>query len=84
MSEELVEAVARAIGAARLDMRGEGQVVTSVDRILARAALAAIESTGTHVVAPVRPTQEMEVSGRHAYKQDIYRAMLAARPKVTP
>ena len=58
----------------------------------ADAALAAIEASGTHVVVPVEPTQEQEHAGwdrvnrdlEEGHSQalrDLYRAMLAARPR---
>ena len=69
--EELVEAVARAIYG-RIHSRHESTTQTfsllgSSRRNIwladARAVLAAIESSGTHVVAPVEPTQEMLYAG---------------------
>lgn len=49
-------------------------------RELARAALLSIERSGTHVVVPVEPTEEMMMAG--AGSERDYADMLAARPKV--
>lgn len=52
MSDALIEALARAIYSKSGDARAG-----------ARAALAAIEASGTHVVVPVKPTDEMRNKG---------------------
>ena len=90
MNEELVEVVARAIWQPG-DSWTENwpkKETKELHRRLARAALAAIEASGTHVVVPVEPTESMVIAGcRHENMGDMagrYAAMLAARPKVTP
>lgn len=61
----------------------------------ARAALLAIEQSGTHVVASIMPTPDMVETGMEAMVKDlgnpvsappsyiVWRAMLSARPKMT-
>jgi hypothetical protein len=100
VTDELVEAVAKAISKRcwyNVDIWGnipaQGQ---SEYRDLARAALQAIEESGTHVVVPVEVTDDMlnEAQSRlceitnptyfNDYNQaEMFKAMLAARPKVT-
>jgi hypothetical protein len=58
-------------------------------RELARAALQAIEASGTHVVMPAELTPAMHYEGLAAGLDEIdrrglYNHLLAARPKVTP
>jgi hypothetical protein len=94
MSEELVNAVARAIYKADLDpSKPRWERLTHLTQELmreeARAALQAIESSGTHVVVPVEPTGEMGQAGENLDlvglgSRPVYEAMIAARPKVTP
>jgi signal transduction protein with GAF and PtsI domain len=81
VTDELIEAVAKAIRnnpvAARYDN----------SRNIARAALQAIDESGTHVVVPVEPTGEMGQAGENLDlvglgSRPVYEAMLAARPKV--
>lgn len=56
----------------------------------AKAALAAIEASGTHVVVPVEPTDDMTTAGAMvprqptpmAFSRAWWRAMLAARPEM--
>lgn len=55
---------------------------------IADAALAAIEAAGCAIV-PIEPTEEMQAAGAYPRENrkpvaDIYRAMLAARPKSEP
>ncbi len=87
MSEELIEKIAKAIK----HQLGPHFLSPSSYSDLARAALAAIEASGTHVVVPVKPTLDM-TRAAYATKEkynyatldfDIYVAMLSARPKVT-
>lgn len=89
MTDALFEAVAKAIGAARIQIRGEGPTVLAIDTVYARAALAAIEASDGHVVVPWKPTPAMEAAGLdaagHAHPDSavvvIYCTMISARPK---
>lgn len=96
MADKLIEAMARALFNAENEWRklqegisGEPMddrafKVTIVEwRLKARAALAAIEASGTHVVVPVIPTERMMYSHRQA-GEEVYATILAARPKVLP
>lgn len=105
-TEPLIEAIARAIFDAENEWRRmqdglAGQImddrcfkVSTVEwQMKARAALLAIEQSGTHCVVPKEPTPEM----RLAYENNTYRTRMhghpfddswpaviaAARPKVT-
>ena len=53
----------------------------------ARAALRAIENSGTHVVVPVEPTEAMIAATNSLWSDDgpyaTYKAMLSARPRLT-
>ena len=98
MSDTLIEAVARAItyveGCGPLagckicaDPQREDSCLHA-----ARAAIAAIEASGTHRVVPVFPTDTMSAAARNASvangspaskgPEDVYAAMLAVAPKV--
>ena len=81
MTDKLIEAVARAIHT------GLGDISVSGSRHAARAAIAAIEASGTHRVVPVEPTEAMKnalaVHLFHIEPEPTYAAMLAAAPKVT-
>lgn len=55
MTDDLIEAVARAMEREL----GVSFLSHSSYRDIARAALAAIEASGTHVVVPVEPTSQM-------------------------
>lgn len=95
--EKLIEAVANAL---RVSCQQRFDRTWSHDtaEAFARAALAAIEASGTHVVVPVETTREMARAGSarqateikagglrfEASASEIYDAMIAARPKVTP
>lgn len=51
----------------------------------ARAALAAIEASGTHVVVPVKLTQEMYAAASYTMEDGVqshWDDMLAARPRI--
>lgn len=109
MSDALIEAVARAIldaryqrDNARLNMNMTWDKLDDnahdVYRAQARAALAELEASGTHVVMPTKPMPEM-LGAWYRYKNGFhfqdepqpddtsdvgaYAAMIAARPKVT-
>lgn len=94
MTDALVEAVARAIFSHEWD--GGAAPVFGMDGSrsywlhASRAALAAIETSGTHVVAPVVATDDMlaaamdarrEARSDHHNDDLVYPAMLSARPK---
>lgn len=97
MSDSLREAVARAISDA-FDAWKDIEYADGLDhddecmRFIADAALAAIEASGTHCIAPLEPTDIMCVKGSEAVGGDIpdhwlptpYKAMLAARPREFP
>jgi hypothetical protein len=104
VTDELIETVARAITAEvrKAEEKVEGRSSFTVDECWeqykpeARAALQAIEESGTHVVVPVEVTDDMlnEAQSRlceitnptyfNDYNQaEMFKAMLAARPKVT-
>ena len=77
MSDDLIEKIARAIdGAMELDVKlGD----------IARAALSAIEASGTHKVVSTTLTIEMIRAAEEAYgggyvDQEMWTAMLSARP----
>lgn len=78
MSDKLIEAVAEAI--ANLS---ETYCKSFIEE--ARAAIAAIEASGTHRVVPVEPTEAMKnalaVHLFHIEPEPTYAAMLAAAPK---
>lgn len=76
MTTNLIETMARAIRAALLK-----QSPTVEDA--ARAALSAIEASGTHRVVPVEMTPEMAQAAGDGFDLECYAAMLAAAPKVT-
>ena len=86
MSDELIEAVARAICRQHLLVTRQPDDDKTVAAYLAsfvreaRAAIAAIEASG-FVVVPLQATPEMLNAGRMF--QPSYAAMLSARPKVT-
>jgi hypothetical protein len=106
VSPELIEAVAKGLLEARYrDQNARMNLGITWEKLedavrqdyreQARAALAAIEASGTHAVAPVEPTREMKQAGTVALQTarvlrspwpvaDAYAAMLAARPKVQP
>jgi len=92
MSDELIEAVAKAICRENListkqpdDPETMGYYWKSFQGE-ARAALTAIEAVG-YAVVPVHPTREMAYAAPDSLEgvavEDIYTAMLSARPKVT-
>lgn len=82
MSEELVEAVAKELKSLALTFGMAPNDGESAE--LARAALQAVEDSGTHVVMPIGPTAKMDVAlaGAVVSGQDPWKAVLAARPKV--
>lgn len=101
---DLIEAIARGIfNASRRAIGGQvtwndewpDQTTKDEARACARAALLAIEQSGTHVVASIMPTPDMVEAGMEAMVRDlgdsanappsyiVWRAMLSARPKVT-
>lgn len=77
MTDELVEAVAEAV-------RVHCHAMT-YPKDAARAALAAIEASGTHVVVPTTITQPMLLAAEDDHEtwvtQESWAAMLSARPK---
>jgi hypothetical protein len=99
---ELVEAMAKAmfeVGKLREEYRWEKTNEQTRFFLLrdARAALKAIEESGTHVVVPMEMTDDMlnaaqerlcEVANptyfNDFHQDEMFKAMLAARPKVTP
>lgn len=91
MNEALIEAVAKAIGS----VAGDDQKDWRLWEEEARAALAAIEASGTHVVVPVHANADMVFAAEElgetmnggtwpSHPSLAYEATLAARPKVTP
>ena len=84
MTDALVEAVALSIGAARIQIRGEGPTVLVIDTVYARAALAAIEAEGW-VIVPAQLTPAMwkaaEANDGTVVSQGTWTAMLSARPE---
>ena len=93
MSDKLIEAVAKAIHAheaARIGNTRAWSSETTFEQDLwlgdARAALSAIEASG-YAVVPIYPTREMSYAAPTNLDgvavEDIYAAMLSARPKVT-
>lgn len=82
MTDDLVEKVADAIA----QHFSSAEVALDVHKDAARAALAAIESSGTHVVAPLNADGQMVGEWRQAYHsghslETCYFRMLAARPR---
>lgn len=92
MSDELIEAVAKALNEfenQRVPHMAKPWSLLTVpvrDVVLAeaRAALSAIEAAG-FVVVPKDPTQEMIDMARHDYAEPraCYSLMIAGRPKIT-
>jgi len=93
MTDALIEAVARALDQ-KLYPDMHDPVVSDVGHVLARAALSAIEASGTHVVVPRELTPTMietavvaetvigpSGTSWKAPISHIYAAMLSARPK---
>ena len=92
----LIETVARAILSRRYDLdNGRLNANISWDTIdettrgryldQARAALAAIAASGTHVVVPVKLTQEMYAAASYTMEDGVqshWADMLAARPRI--
>lgn len=79
MSEDLVEAVARAIRDADVSQTGMGAALPAEYQVFARAALAAVEASGW-VIVPKVPTPEMIAhAGGFRRGEDIYAAFLSAR-----
>ena len=91
MTDKLIEAVARAMYESKW---ADWELMASGSqdkwRSDARAAIAAIEASGTHVVVPVEPTETMLGNGEFYRSHEgysmaaAYAAMLAVRPKVLP
>lgn len=81
-NQELIEAVARAICLRTGDNPSEWTDWEDE----ARAAIAAIEASGSHRVVPVEPTEEIKnalaVHLFHIEPEPTYAAMLAAAPSV--
>lgn len=76
--DKLIEVVARAIHT------GLGDISVSGSRHAARAAIAAIEASGTHRVVPVEPTEAMlKALFPYAMPEQGYKRLLAAAPRVT-
>lgn len=93
---DLIEAIARGIRATGHGFwKVHSTAIGDPYEDLARAALLAIEQSGTHVVAGIMPTPDMVEAGMEAMVRDlgdsvnappsyiVWRAMLSARPKVT-
>ena len=79
MTDKLIEAVAHAI---RHHFSGADKAYGEHVQC-AKDAIAAIEASGTHVVAPLDLTREMAAALRYPMSvQDGYSAILAARPRV--
>lgn len=79
MTDKLIEAVARAIEEINDDD------CPTID--IARAALAAIEASGTHRIVPMEPTDEMLEQFKRFYDwpEKAYAEMLRSiQPKVLP
>jgi hypothetical protein len=88
--EKLIEAVA---GALRVSCQQRFDRTWSHDtaEAFARAAIAAVEASGTHAVVPTEPTPAMYAAMAEAHNTTKpgtfdadWSAFLAARPKVTP
>ncbi len=79
MSEDLIKAVAAAI-----DVHFSGADRAYDEHVAcARAALAAIEASGTHCVVPAEATDDMVNATQEGDScGSMYAAMLSARPKV--
>jgi len=93
MSQELIETIARAMYERDCIGLTKWSLLPAHKRhpweANARAAIAAIEASGTHCVAPMEANEFMLRAGDDADNRayvslEIYAAMLAARPKVTP
>jgi hypothetical protein len=91
VTDELIEVMARAIAKRcwyNVDVWEKIPTQAHSEyRDLARAALQAIEESGTHVVVPTLATHEMTMSMSKAFAirntaSSAYAAMLDARPKV--
>lgn len=94
MSEALIDAVARAIYETdQPDFAARWGTKRTPDqlqiergyRTAARAAIAAIEASGTHVVAPAVATDAMIAAARgnnYEWPANCYDVMIDARPKV--
>lgn len=90
MAKAMAERIIRGEAGELLQFISEDEMRASIDRMWrewcepdARAALSAIEASGTHRVAPVEPTEAMLDAGEYLEGADAWDAMLAAAPKVT-
>lgn len=90
MTDKLIEAVARAMYESKW---GDWDLMASDSqdkwRIDARAAIAAIEASGTHAVVPVIPTDRMEETADRCFDggmtpTEVWNLMLKNCPKVLP
>jgi hypothetical protein len=88
MTDALIEAVARALAFHGVIGQPQDQRLIDIATLenipAARAAIAAIEASGTHVVVPAEPTDEMceEMHCFHGWPAEAYAAALRSRPKV--
>jgi hypothetical protein len=84
MTDKLIEAVARAIYSSH-SMEYDHPSGWSIELESARAALAAIEASGTHVVVPVEPTFAMNKAGKGNMPVEYdLRTMLSSREPEFP
>lgn len=93
MSDDLIEKIARAICVQNLISTRQPTDAATIDaywqsfKAEARAALSAIEKSGTHVVVPKEPTDEMfanasDSPGSRMACQHVWADMLSARPPI--